>query len=973
MATKLTDKDKKEIKEKIADGKKETEPKKVTAKGNQSSVSSGFSVPERIWNFLCNEKSLGSITAASIMGNIAQESMYNTSAVSSDGQGSIGICQWTNPDNGPVGRKTNLINFAKSIGKDPGDLEAQLQFLWKECEEGGYIKPMRDASASKSSVEDKIAAEVESFCFGFERPNRAYANLPNRIKYALEAYNKQGKGILSAGTYVPSNTPGAAFMGQASAAKRGVIVEKPGTEKEGHVDEYLVKPDDPDKTFCEPIYPDLTSIGEDIPAYAVPDIPTSEMNLVDYKTAGAGLVYSLPTSNMVSKVDDKDILQFTLRNEEIANQRKQLFEKSKCRNAIKVPSAGKPPNNKDPFPVDHKIVELETHQPRCKIESVKACHHSLEVAKALVLLSTDTEKRLVRIENNMATMMRYLYRMASRVNINCVYYGGQVPANYPETKEIHNKYCCIRCLKDDRIQEGKQVSLDQCLNCTRYEPLIGQIYDIFNDSGENLSVILDNNQMSYTTMDEYYKFRNLDERQKPMESAKSLESASVQTRNISEIDFDDEWGPGLAMDWSLYPVELQRPHTNPPVEGALASSYGANSGMALTNGGVQANMLIEARNQIDASESSAKQKGSEFATTNTDTVVAEVKALLGSKIRDYYKEKNITSGQDSCLIAALMKVYGGDVGHTVDTYENVKKDLTGKGVDNIVLHVMFYSLDQKYLLGDGKKDKLPVRLDEVSQKGMSETDNNALSTIMPEGSWNNIAKWNWNDISIALTANIKYEGKDNGSFELPKDIPEPMINFAKVVYLYKELIGKCSASRFDTAEFGFPFTEEQITSNLALNFSSGFKWRWGRQHWGIDIGVGSGADSYKDGGNDSQIKAVPIHAARDGIVYDIATFADNNGGGQQVYLQHDGGYTSWYMHLSGFAVKKGDRVNRGDIIGYTGGSGAGNSMLAYPEHLHFEIHQGGDAADMSCRKDPLIFYNGITMANEGSQLSAINV
>ena len=74
-------------------------------------AATGFSVPERIWNFLCNEKGLGSVTTASIMGNIAQESMYNTSAQSSDGQGSIGICQWTNPDNGPTGRKTNLINL----------------------------------------------------------------------------------------------------------------------------------------------------------------------------------------------------------------------------------------------------------------------------------------------------------------------------------------------------------------------------------------------------------------------------------------------------------------------------------------------------------------------------------------------------------------------------------------------------------------------------------------------------------------------------------------------------------------------------------------------------------------------------------------------------------------------------------------------------------------------------------------------
>ena len=36
-----------------------------------------------------------------------------------------------------------------------------------------------------------------------------------------------------------------------------------------------------------------------------------------------------------------------------------------------------------------------------------------------------TEQRLVRIENVLSTMTRYLGRMASRVNINCVYYGGQ--------------------------------------------------------------------------------------------------------------------------------------------------------------------------------------------------------------------------------------------------------------------------------------------------------------------------------------------------------------------------------------------------------------------------------------------------------------------------------------------------------------------------------------------------------------------
>ena len=970
-----------------ADSDNKTENDKAKEAGartiNQKATpASGYSVPERIWNFLTQEKGLGSITAASIMGNIAQESMYNTKADSTafDGNGSVGICQWTNyPPNGPEGRKTNLRNFAKSIGKDSSDLEAQLQFLWKECEEGGYIKPMHDASASKSSVEDKIAAEVESFCFGFERPDRKYANLPARIRYALEAYNKQGKGILAAGTYAPTDTPANGYMGKTSPAKRGTIVIEQSPERLGHKTEFIVKPQDPDKTFCEPVYPDLTSIGEDIPAYSIPlNMPTTDMIPANYETAGAGLVYILPTTSIIEHSDDKNLSNYIKLNEETAKQRKEVFKKAENRAAYKKPSAGKPPNNKDPFPVDHKVVELETHYPPCKIDSVNACHHSLDVAKAVVQLSTDTEKRVVRLENNMATILRYLYRLAARVNINCVYYGGQIPSTYPAKgpNGENNKYCAIRCLKDDRIQEGKQVSLDQCINCTRYEPLIGQVYDILNDAGENLSVVLDDNQMSYTTMDEYYKFRYLEERQTPMESA-DLMSSDVGERNISEIDLDDMWGPGLAMDWALYPVEMQKPHTNPPVEGTLASSLGANSGSALTNSGAVANMLIEARNQIDAGDSNAKQTGSRFAEVETDRIVSEMKAGRQKDIQEYYKSKNITTGQDACLIAALMAVYGSTVGDTVDKLETAKTSIKGKGVDNIVLHVMFYTTDQKYLFGDGNDNALPKRLDKVEKSTTIDVptrnadENSAGGTekqtinasIMPENAWSNVNQWNWNEIVLPLTVNIA--GKED-----TKNLPEQILSFAKVVYLYKELLAKCSSSRFDTAEWGFPFTEEQIASGLGLNLSSLFGPRnipesHNNYHYGIDIGVGSGASA----GHPNDIKGAEIHAARDGIVYDIATYADNDWGGQQVYLQHDGGYNSWYMHLSSIAVKKGDKVNRGDVIGRTGGSGRNNNPTHYDEHLHFEIHQGGDAKGN--RLDPLQFYTGISAANKGAYLSSL--
>ena len=115
----------------------------------------------------------------------------------------------------------------------------------------------------------------------------------------------------------------------------------------------------------------------------------------------------------------------------------------------------------------------DTNHPNSEIGNAMAKNYAMcydmvtEIAKR-------TEQRLVKIENNLSTVMRNLFRMSSRVNINCVYYGGQ---------SIYGKYKCIRCLHDDRINDGAIVTIDQCMNCTRYEPILGQVYPILDESG----------------------------------------------------------------------------------------------------------------------------------------------------------------------------------------------------------------------------------------------------------------------------------------------------------------------------------------------------------------------------------------------------------------------------------------------------------------------------------------------------------
>lgn len=83
----------------------------------------------------------------------------------------------------------------------------------------------------------------------------------------------------------------------------------------------------------------------------------------------------------------------------------------------------------------------------------------------------------------------------------------------------------------------------------------------------------------------------------------------------------------------------------------------------------------------------------------------------------------------------------------------------------------------------------------------------------------------------------------------------------------------------------------------------------------------------------------PVHAAAGGYV------AWNRTGkqyGNYVMVVHPGGIATVYAHLSRFGAKPDTYVERGDIIGYSGGrpgdEGAGLSTGA---HLHFEVRQGG--------------------------------
>jgi murein DD-endopeptidase MepM/ murein hydrolase activator NlpD len=77
----------------------------------------------------------------------------------------------------------------------------------------------------------------------------------------------------------------------------------------------------------------------------------------------------------------------------------------------------------------------------------------------------------------------------------------------------------------------------------------------------------------------------------------------------------------------------------------------------------------------------------------------------------------------------------------------------------------------------------------------------------------------------------------------------------------------------------------------------------------------------------------PVHATGDGI---ISFTGLKNGYGLEVEIDHGFGFRTVYAHLSKILVKRGEKVQRGEVIAKTGTSG-----LSTGPHLHYEVEHDG--------------------------------
>jgi len=95
----------------------------------------------------------------------------------------------------------------------------------------------------------------------------------------------------------------------------------------------------------------------------------------------------------------------------------------------------------------------------------------------------------------------------------------------------------------------------------------------------------------------------------------------------------------------------------------------------------------------------------------------------------------------------------------------------------------------------------------------------------------------------------------------------------------------------------------------------------------------TGEPGYHQGIDISTEKGQPIYATANGTV-ESATYTGDYG--NLSVLRHGFGLTTRYGHLSSFAAKTGQRVKRGDVIGYVGSTGRSTGA-----HVHYEILANG--------------------------------
>lgn len=110
----------------------------------------------------------------------------------------------------------------------------------------------------------------------------------------------------------------------------------------------------------------------------------------------------------------------------------------------------------------------------------------------------------------------------------------------------------------------------------------------------------------------------------------------------------------------------------------------------------------------------------------------------------------------------------------------------------------------------------------------------------------------------------------------------------------------------------------RVASGYGMRIHPIFKVR--KMHTGMDFTAPTGTE---------------IYATGDGVVEEV--MAEHHGYGKHVVIRHGYGYQTLYAHMIRFNVRPGQKIKRGDVIGYVGSTGTSSGP-----HLHYEVIKNGE-------------------------------
>lgn len=135
---------------------------------------------------------------------------------------------------------------------------------------------------------------------------------------------------------------------------------------------------------------------------------------------------------------------------------------------------------------------------------------------------------------------------------------------------------------------------------------------------------------------------------------------------------------------------------------------------------------------------------------------------------------------------------------------------------------------------------------------------------------------------------------------------------------------------------------KRMASGYGMRMHPIYKYR--KMHTGMDFSAKRGTEIYATG------EGKVVEAER-----------SNRGYGNHIIIDHGYGYQTLYAHMSDFEVRRGEKVKRGQIIGYIGNTGT-----SVAPHLHYEVIKDGE------KVNPINFYFNDLTPEEYEQMIEIS-